>query len=202
MARYSYLFEYPETLPGPTAVVVFHRSTFSCIPRVAKFFEIKSLQYVPNTGDLVDRAGYTRSYTKADETEGTLTVPAGKKVYTAYGKANAKIVTVKTGRNAQGKRKTLTFTFPSSLGVANIADALGELLPPAKVASIAPATPVQIEPFFTIKGGNTYPLPTSAEAEATPFPNLAKTPAEEITVLARTVSKPKPKPNPSPSPTP
>jgi hypothetical protein len=189
MPRCSFLYEYSETTPGPTQVVVFHRSTYSCVPRVADFFEVKNLQYVADPDDKVDRAQYTRSYFKADGTTGTVNVPAGEKVYNAYAKPNAKTVRLRTGRNAAGKKRTLTFTFPSYLTVSDIGDALSELLPATKVATTGAATPQQVEPFYTIVGGNTYPLKTVTQAEATNFPNLAKTPAEEITILARTTSR-------------
>lgn len=202
MTRCSYLFEYPETLPGPTAVVVFHRSTFSCVPRVADFLAIRNQQYIADLSDKVDRAQYTRSYYKADGTVASVVVPAGKKTYNAYSKANAKQVTLKTGPSVTGKRRTLTFTFPSHLTVADIGDALAELLPAEKVASTVAATPVQVEPFYTIVGGNTYPLKSLVQAEATPFPNLAKTPAEEVTILARTVSQRLGFFTPAPTPTP
>jgi len=190
MARCSYLVEYQRTTPGPTAVVVEYRTTCSCIPRVADFFGVKANQFVTDVADKIDRAAYNRSYTKADGTKGTLSVLVGKIVYAAYGKANAKTVIVKTGPNTTtSKRQTLTFTFPSFLNIAEIGDALSDLIPPAKVASTGVATPEQIEPFFTIVGGRTYPLPASTTATTTPFPDLVKTPLEETALLSRTKSR-------------
>ena len=192
MARCPFLFEFEAYAPGSapgTVTKLKYRTTYSCVPRVANFLGIKDLQYVADPTDKVKRAGYTRSYYKADGTKGSLNVSEGERVYLPYGKANAKTVILKTGPDAiTRKRRILTFTFPSYLGVADIGDALAELLT-GKVAEIGAATALQVEPFYTILGGRTYPLKTSAQAEATPFPNLAKTPAEEISILAGTVSQ-------------
>lgn len=192
MARCPFLFEFEAYAPGSTSGTVTklkYRTTYSCVPRVADFLGVKDQQYIADPTDLIKRAGYTRSYFKADGTIGTLTVREGERVYLPYGKANARTVTLKTGRNATTKkRRTLTFTFPSYLGISDIGDALSELLA-GKVAEAGTATALQVEPFYTIVGGRTYPLKTSAAAQTTPFPNLAKTPAEEITILAGTVSQ-------------
>jgi hypothetical protein len=198
MARSSFLAEFDKQVtvapPGggtPVTSTKKYRTTYSCVPRVAKFLGIENETYTPDPEDKVDRASYTREYTKSDGTKGTLTITAGKIPYLAYGKANARKISLKTGAQTTNKTfKIVSLTFPSFLNIAQIADMLGEMLPTNKVAAVGVVpTDIQVEPFFSVKGGRKYPIPTSAKAEATPSPNLAKTEAEQTTILAETTSK-------------
>jgi hypothetical protein len=153
---------------------------------------METKQYVPNDDDLVDRAGYTRTYIKADGTDGTVTVPEGKKTYLASGKPNARTIFLVTGRKTtKGTRRKLSFTFPSYLGISEIGDALGDLIPAAKVNRTGATGAADIDPFFTVKGGGTYPIPLQTVAEGTTDTDAAGTPAEEVTILAGTKSRKK-----------
>jgi hypothetical protein len=191
MARTSFLVKYKDK--GQTGTGTdFYRTTCSCIPRVAKFLDIDTKQYVPNLDDLVDRAAYTRVYTKPDGTDGEVTVPEGKRTYLASGKPNARTVFLVTGRKTtKGNRRKLSFTFPSYLSIAEIGDALGDIIPATKVNRTGATGAADIDPFFIIKGGGTYPIPLQAEAEATTDTDAAGTPAEEVTLLAGTKSRKK-----------
>ena len=190
MPRHSFLVKYRRTGAGGTGTDDF-RTTCSCIPRVADFLDIKSKSYTPSPEDVTDREAYTKSYIKADGTTGEVTVPAGKVVYKAFGRANAKKVFVTTGlKTTKGTKRKLFFTFPSFLTVAEIADVLGELIPATKIAT-ATIGAGEIEPFFSIKGGRTYPITPSALATASTLPDVATTEAEQATIATTTKSRKK-----------
>lgn len=189
MARLSFLVKYKDK--GQTGTGTdFYRTTCSCIPRVAKFLDIEAKQYVPSDADLVDRAGYTRTYSKPDGTDGTVTVAESKKIYTASGKAGARTIFLTTGKKtSKGTRRKLSLTFPSYLGIAEIGDVLGDLIPTTKVNRTGTTGSADIDPFFTLKGGGTYPIPPQTAAEATTDTDAAGTPADEVTILAGTKSR-------------
>jgi hypothetical protein len=148
MARSSFLVKYEAK--GQTGTGTdFYRTTCSCIPRVAKFLDIDGKQYVPSLNDLVERAGYTRAYVKPDGTDGEVTVSEGQKNYLAYGKANARTIFLTTGRKtSKGNRRKLSFTFPSNLSIAEIGDALGDIIPAAKVNRTSATGAADIDIFY------------------------------------------------------
>jgi hypothetical protein len=190
MARYAFLVKY--TKKNGTSGTDPLRTTCSCVSSVAEFLGIKDRVYTPSEGDLVDRAAYKREYTKADGTKGTLDVEAGKQVYLANDKAGARQIQLKTGaKTSGGTKKTLSFTFPSFLTVAEIADALGELIPSGKVATTGTTGASEVEPFFTIKGGRTYPIVPSATATASTATAVATTEAAQVTIATTTKSRKK-----------
>ncbi|MEG3913580.1 hypothetical protein QT979_08600 [Microcoleus sp. w2-18bC1] len=191
MARTSFLVKYKDR--GQTGTGTdFYRTTCSCIPRVAKFLDIDTKEYVPSEADIVERAGYTRTYVKPDGTDGTITVAAGTKTYLASGKPGARTIILTTGRKTtKGTRRKLSFTFPSYLGVAEIGDVLGDLIPATKVNRTGSTGDADIFPYFTIKGGGTYPIPLQTVAEASTDTDAAGTPAEEVTILTGTKSRKK-----------
>jgi len=189
MGRFAFLVKYTRKNGTDTDAL---RTSCSCIPRVADFLGIKDRIYTPSEGDQVDRAEYTREYTKTDGTKGTVTVAAGKNVYLANDKAGAKKVFLRTGaKTTKGTKKTLSFTFPSFLTVAEISDALGELIPSGKVATTATVGASEIEPFFTLKGGRTYPIVPSATAIASTGTAVATTEAAQVTITTTTKSRKK-----------
>jgi len=190
MGRYAYLVKYTREGTGGTKQ---YRTTFNCAERVAKFFEIEGLVYTPSPEDVVDRAGYTREYTKADGTVGSVTVPAGKIVYKGNSsRACGKKVFVTTGaKTTNGTKKTLALTFPSFLSVAEISDALGEIIPAGKIATTATVGANEIAPFFTIRGGGTYAIMTKTAADASTKTDVATTEAEQTALTATTESKKK-----------
>lgn len=192
MGRYAYLVKYTRTGTGGTGTDTY-RTTCNCIKRVAIFLGIEGLVYTPSEGDVADRAGYTRSYTKADGTEGTVTVPDGKTVYKGNsGKACGKTVFLTTGkRTTKGTKQKISFTFPTFMSVAEISDALGEIIPAGKIATTNTVGASEIEPFFTIKGGGTYPIMTKTQAEAATRTDVAATEAEQVTIVTTTKSRKK-----------
>jgi len=190
MPRFSYLVKYTRTGSGGETGTNTYRTTCSCIPRVADFLDIRDRVYTPSEGDLVERAGYTRSYTKADGTTGEVTVEAGNRIYLPNGRPGAKKVELITGGvTPQGTKKILSFTFPSFMSVAEIADALGELIPPAKIATTGTVGANEIQPFFRIKGGRTYPIVPNAAAIAATRTDVATTEAEQVTIATTTRSR-------------
>ncbi|TAG59790.1 MAG: hypothetical protein EAZ28_09880 [Oscillatoriales cyanobacterium] len=173
MARHSFLVKYRRSGADGTGTDDF-RTTCSCIPRVANFLDIKSRSYTPSPEDVTDRAGYTRSYIKAD------------------GSTNARKVSLTTGlKTTKGNKRKLSFTFPSFLTVAEIADILGELIPATKIATTATVGAGEIEPFFSIKGGRTYPIASATVAAASANPDVATTETEQAATATGTKSKKK-----------
>ena len=191
MGRYSYLVKYTRAGTGGTGTDA-HRTSCSCIKRVADFLGITDRVYTPSEGDLADRAGYAREYTKADGTVGTATVAAGKRIYLANSRAGAKKIQLTTGaKTTKGTRKTLSLTFPSFMSVAEIADALGELIPTGKISTTATVGAAEIEPFFSIVGGRTYPIMANAAAVASTATDVATTEPEQVTIVTTTKSRKK-----------
>jgi hypothetical protein len=191
MGRFTFLVKYTGRGQSGTGTDPY-RTSCSCIARVADFLGIRDRVYTPSEGDVAERAGYTRSYTKADGTVGSVEVPAGSKVYLANDRAGAKKVQLVTGARTQnGNKRTLSFTFPSFLSVAQIADALGELIPSGKIATTATVGAGEIEPFFSIVGGRTYPIIASAVATATTTTEVATTEPQQATIVVGTKSRKK-----------
>jgi hypothetical protein len=191
MGRYSYLVKYTRAGTGGTGTDTY-RTTASCVESVAKFLGIEDLVYTPSEADLADREGYTRTYTKPDGTEGSVEVPAGKRVYLPNGKAGAKKIQLTTGaRTTKGTKKTLSFTFPSFMSVAEISDALGELIPAGKIATTGTVGASEIEPFFSILGGRTYSIMKNTDAVAATKTDVATTEAEQVTIVTTTKSRKK-----------
>lgn len=192
MARYAYLLKYSRDGGGEGGTKQY-RTTFNCIKRVAEFLGIEGLIYTPSPEDVVDRAEYTREYTKADGSVGSVTVPAGKVVYKGNSsRACGKKVFVTTGgKTAQGTKKTLSITFPTTLSIPEISDALGELIPPGKISRTGTVAATEIEPFFSLVGGGSYAIMTAPAAEASTKTDVATTEAEQTTIAATTESKKK-----------
>lgn len=190
MSRYPFLIKYTRAGASGTGTDTY-RTTASCIKRVADFLGITDRVYTPSEGDLVDRAGYTRAYVKPDGTDGTVTVADGKRVYLANTKAGAKKIQLTTGKakTAKGNKRTISMSFPSFMSVAEIADALGELIPAGKIATTATVGASEIEPFFKLVGGGTYAIVPSAVAVASAATDVATTEAEQVTIATTTKSR-------------
>lgn len=191
MARHAFLVKYRRAGAGGTGTDDY-RTTCSCIDRVAEFLDIKTRVYTPSPDDLVDRAGYTRSVPKADGTFANVVVAEGKRVYLANTRAGAKKVQLKTGlKTPTGTNRRLSLTFPSFMSVGEIADALGELIPAAKINTTGTLGVSEVEPFFSIVGGRTYPIVPNAAAVASVTPDVAITEAEQVTIATTTKSRKK-----------
>ena len=191
MGRFSFLVKYTGRGQAGTGTDPY-RTTCSCIERVANFLDIKTRVYTPSEGDLVDRAGYTRSVPKSDGTFADVTVPEGKRIYLANSRAGAKKVKLVTGaKTTKNTKRTLSITFPSFMSVAQIADALGELIPATKISRTGTIGAAEIEPFFTIEGGRTYPIMLNTDAVAATATDVATTEAEQVTIATSTKSRKK-----------
>ncbi len=157
---------------------------FSCEKRVAVFLGIESL-YAKS----VKRT--RASYTKNVLVNGVATdkvVEAGDVDYMPSTKARSRTVVLKTGAKAKKTNRTLSLTFPSTMSVAQIGEALAEYIPDGKIqpptSSAAPAA-TEIYPQFTIKGGRTYPLMLKAAAETSTSVDAPATDAEQVTLAAK-----------------
>jgi hypothetical protein len=187
--RLPFLVKYTRSGAGGTGTDTY-RTTCSCTPAVADFLNIRDRMYTPSEADLATRAGYTREYTKPDGTKGQATVAEGKRVYLANTRAGKKTVILTTGgKTTKGTRRTLSITFPSFLNVAEIADALGELIPTGKVATSATVQATEVEPSFKLLGGRSYPIVKSADAIASTATDVAISEAEQVTIVTTTKSR-------------
>lgn len=84
------------------------------------------------------------------------------------------------GKGTNKSQRTLTFTAPATLTVAQIGDALADLIPATKRGTGVD----DILPVFSINGGRQYPLPSKSEADATPEVNVPDTQAEAQTIIS------------------
>lgn len=141
---------------------------FSCRMNVARFLDIDKLAF-----DLIinrKRNAYTRGTMLVDGTilkstengsqiaESLITLPVGSK--------GSRSVIIKSGKKTKAGGliyHTLTFRFPSWATVWCISDALGEIIPAGKLKS--DPTESDVFPFFTVKGGRTYPIMEKQAAE-------------------------------------
>lgn len=155
---------------------------FTCSERVAKFLKIETLFAKPVERD---RKGYTKSVLNAQGAPVEKTVAAGKILSLASAKARSRAVVLRTGAKAKKTNRTITLTFPSSLSVAQIGEALAEYIPDTVIQRTA-STPsaTEIYPQYSLKGGRTYPIPLKAAAEASPEVNAPATDEEQKTVAA------------------
>jgi hypothetical protein len=160
--------------------------TFTCTTRVADFLGIVAKQYVPSGEANRDRAAYTKSVIGADGQPKDIEVTAGKIAYTPDASPRAKTITLKTGAKAKKTNRTISLTFPSSLTVSQIGEALAEYIPDGKIQRTATApSATEIYAQYTIKGGKTYPLPLKTDAETSTGVDAPDTKAEQAAVLAK-----------------
>lgn len=160
--------------------------TFTCTNRVANFLDIVTKQYVPSSEANRERKGYTKSVLGKDGTAKDVSVLAGKITYTPDASPRAKTVILKTGAKAKKTNRTISLTFPSSLTVAQIGEALAEYIPDGKIQrTAAEPSATEIYPQYTIVGGRTYPLPLKADAESSTGVDAPDTKAEQAAVLAK-----------------
>lgn len=189
MGRLAFLVGFKGQDPGETpkdATLENLVGTFTCTSRVADFLDIVTKQYVPSGEANRDRKGYTKSVLNAAGVATDITVPAGKISYTPDASPRAKTVTLKTGAKAKKTNRTISLTFPSSMTVSQIGEALAEYIPDGKIqrTSTAPSA-TEIYPQYTIKGGRTYPLPLKADAESSTSVDAPDTKAEQAALLAK-----------------
>ncbi|MGL4375982.1 MAG: hypothetical protein ACRCT1_06055 [Microcoleaceae cyanobacterium] len=189
MARYSFLvaFEQKVTTNGTTttqkAVTV-----MSCCQRVAEMLGLENSPraYQMKLTDTRKRAAHDKMVWKKDPATGAwaqakITIPETQIVQSFSSNAKSQKITLfLRGKGANKTSRTLTFTAPSTLTVGQIADALGDLIPPSKRGTAAD----DILPIFSLKGGRQYPIPTKTAADATPQVDVPDTEAETTAKLA------------------
>ena len=78
---------------------------------------------------------------------------------------------------------TISFRFPSWATILTIADALGEIIPPQKIA--ASPNNNQIYPTFKVKGGRRYPIAKQSAAKTEPTAKVATTNADLQAIAAQ-----------------
>jgi hypothetical protein len=189
MGRLAFLIGYKGQDPSETpkdAALENLVGTFTCNTRVADFLGIVDKQYVPSSEANRDRAGYTKSVLGKDGVAKDIEVKAGKIAYTPDASPRAKTVTLKTGAKAKKTNRTISLTFPSSLTVSQIGEALAEYIPDGKIqrTSTAPSA-TEIYAQYTIKGGKTYPLPLKADAESSTGVDAPDSKTEQAALLAK-----------------
>ena len=189
MGRLAFLVGYKGQDPGEKPVDAALENlvgTFTCTSRVANFLDIVTKQYVPSGEANRDRKGYTKSVLNAAGVATDITVAAGKISYTPDASPRAKTVTLKTGAKAKKTNRTISLTFPSSMTVSQIGEALAEYIPDTKIqrTSTAPSA-TEIYAQYTIKGGKTYPLPLKAAAETSTNVDAPDSAAEQAALLAK-----------------
>lgn len=163
-------------------------TVITMIDRVAKFLGLDnaSNRLTLDLKNTKKRAGYKKKGWKKDEAgewvQEEMEIPEAEIPITFSSKARTnKITLFVRGKGANAKsQKQVTVTAPATLTVAQIADALGDLIPTSKRGTTA----TDLYPYFSINGGRRYPIPTKAQAEATPEVNVPDTQAEIQTVLS------------------
>ncbi|AKG21248.1 hypothetical protein [Calothrix sp. 336/3] len=148
---------------------------FSCRLSTARFLDIESKII---SGVLIkERKAYTRSLTLADGTTITATPTAGTEIAASeivlpIGGRGSRSVILTTGKLIADTKRTvgkgsayhtLTFRFPGWATIANISEALGELIPANKIKETP--TSDDIRPYFKVVGGRTYPITLESDAE-------------------------------------
>lgn len=157
---------------------------FSCEKRVAVFLGIEAAYAKSVTRT---RAAYTKNVL-INGTPTEKTVAAGSVDFVPSAKARSRTVILKTGAMAKKTKRTLSLTFPSTMTVSQIGEALAEYIPSSKIQAPASATApsaTEIYPQFTIKGGRTYPLMTGTAAETSTNVDAPATDAEQVTLAAK-----------------
>lgn len=136
-----------------------------------------------------ERKAGKRSLLLADGTKLTGT-QAGNEIITseivvAVSGRGSRTVILKTGKlisdsqRVKGKENayhTISFRFPSFATILNISEALGEIIPAAKMKN--PPNTTDVWGYFTVKGGRRYPIMLGTEAETSTDINVAETSAE------------------------
>ena len=168
---------------------------FSCRLNAARFLDIDKL----DTNLIISREkkAYTRTLVLADGTvlkqsaDNSDGLVAGSLITLSVGAKGSRSVILKTGKKTLNPSgliyHTLTFRFPSWATIWTIADALGEIIPTTKIKS--DASPTDVFPFFTVKGGRKYPIMLKSDAEGNADASVPSTPEEAQALLAQSDKK-------------
>lgn len=169
--------------------------TFSCRANVARFLNIEA-NAISILG--IKRKAHDRSLTLADGTnlkrsakntdskvaESLITLPLSSK--------GSRTVILKTGKKTKADGliyHTLSFRFPAWATIWCISDALGTVIPTSAIKR--EPTQSDVFPFFTIKGGRTYPIMEQAEAKGNTDAQVATNPQESANLAQQSDKKSK-----------
>lgn len=167
---------------------------FSCRLNVARFLDIDKLNI--NLIISRDKEAYTRVLTLVDgtilkrSTEDSDGQVAKSLISLPIGGRGSRSVILKSGKKTKPNGliyHTLTFRFPAWATVWCIADALGTLIPTTKIKS--DATPTDVFPYFTVKGGRRYPIMDKAAAQGNTDAVVPLNEGEAQTALAQSEKK-------------
>lgn len=149
---------------------------FSCNMNAARFLDLDKIKVsIPMM--IKERKAGQRSITLADGTTLTQTSAGSEiaktQIVSQLSGRGSRTVILTTGKliadskRVKGKAAayhTISFRFPSFCTILNIAEALGEIIPPAKIKN--PPSGADIWGYFVIKGGGRYPIVEQAAAKA------------------------------------
>lgn len=146
----------------------------------AKFLDIPDTAAPVPAERISAVAGSTRTLVTASGGEGTSAVREYERgIPMPKGRAGSKRVTLFTGKpTSTGSKRTHTISIlvPSIMGLRDIAEFLGEIIPLSKIKADPGAT--DIKPFFKVEGGGKFPIAAQGTAEASPAVDVPASPTE------------------------
>lgn len=155
----------------------------------AKFLDISDEVAKVPANRISSVATGTRTLVTATGGDGsTSVVEHDRGIALPKGRPGSKRVILFTGApiGTSNRRHTISILVPSIMTLRDIADFLGEIIPPAKIKADPTAT--DIRPFFKVAGGGKYPIMAQGTAETSPLATVPATPAESET-LAETAKQ-------------
>jgi hypothetical protein len=167
---------------------------FSCRLSAARFLDIDKSNI--NLVISREKAAYTRTLTLVDGTvlkqsaENSDGQVATSLITLPIGGKGSRSVILKSGKKTKLEGNIyhiLTFRFPAWATIWCISDALGEIIPETKIKSDATAT--DVFPYFTVKGGRTYPIMSKTAAKGNADASVATNQTEAQALLTQAEKK-------------
>lgn len=163
---------------------------FGCMPWAAKFLDVED-KAVQTEGRFVIRKSGTRTLTRIDgsvmtaglvadgtsESKVLIPLPEGKGMKTATLLTGKKIADSQAVNKASAFH-SITFAFPSFATNLIIAQALGRLIPAAKISKDGSPAETDIHPWFRSSGGKRYPIIIVGSGTADPDQPVIRVAAE------------------------
>lgn len=170
---------------------------FSCRLSTTRFFKLEDESANTLAVLIKSRKGGDRSLTLADGTKLTPSKEGSTSeevdIVLPIGSRGTRTVILKTGNKIEdSKRKkgkesayhTVSFRFPAWATILTISDALGSIIPKDAIKADPKAS--DVFPYFTVKGGGTYPIMNKTDANSNETASVATTAAEVIALAAKT----------------
>lgn len=165
---------------------------FGCMPWAAKFLDIENKAATAEGRFIIRKAG-TRTLTRIDgsvmtagptadgtsESKVMVPLPEGKGMKTAT-LLTGKPITDSQAVNKKGAFHSITFSFPSFATNLIIAQALGRLIPAAKISKDGTPAATDIHSWFRSSGGKRYPIIVVGSGTADPDQPVIRV-ASEVT---------------------